>query len=633
VQRFLLPLISFVSAALVYGIGAAIGLWLMRVAGNEAAFWPANGLMVILLLSLRVSQLPWAVAGALASSLPIQIYMHTEPMGFALAASDMIEVVLVVTLARRLKLLDSGLESVSSVAALIAILSLSTLLSAIGAAATLAWFQDVAFSASFTTLWRLNAASALMILAPYFAIGKTGWAVSFQTALYNGGTRRTIEFLALLGIIAASILIMRHASVSMISFFTVPLLWCAIRFGPPATAMTSSLLSLGIVLLVIIGEWPNTAMSRSLAWQLQRTELALSFITIPPLFVAAALTGLHNMTRALKESQERLRYALAGSGEGVWDWCIGTNRTYFSDNWYAILGYRRDEIEETAETWDRLRHPDDAQENKRRIRDHLDGRTPHYSIEQRLRHKDGHWIWVLDRGSVVERDAEGRPRRAVGTTQDITLRRARQDELDRRAHHDSLTGLSNRAALGENFARWNEEERRFCFVLIDLDDFKPINDRFGHQFGDHTLLAIADRIRACLGKNDIAARIGGDEFALLIEAAPDEVERTARLLIERISEPIGFADSVVTTGASIGIAAVANGGPDFQDAYRLADVALYDAKAAGGSAYRIADTLLSGAARSAARDRTVSDLMAAAGEQPADQPARDREDAADDCHG
>ena len=302
-------------------------------------------------------------------------------------------------------------------ATLIAVLSLATLLSALGAAATLAWFRDISYSDHLATLWRLNAASALIILAPHFAIGKAGWVATFRTALHTGSTVRILEYCAILGIIAASILIMRHASVSMVSFFTVPLLWCAIRFGPPATAITSSLLSLGIVLLVIIGEWPNTAVSRSLAWQLQRTELALSFTSIPPLFVAAALAGLYSMTRALKESQERLRYALAGSGEGVWDWCIADNSTYFSDGWYAILGYGRDELEETAETWDRLRHPDDALESKRRIRDHLDGRTPRYSIEQRLRHKDGRWIWVLDRGSVVERDAEGRPYRAVGTIQ------------------------------------------------------------------------------------------------------------------------------------------------------------------------------------------------------------------------
>ncbi|MFI5411635.1 diguanylate cyclase domain-containing protein [Kaistia sp. UC242_56] len=632
-QRFLSPVISFASGALVYGIGAAIGLWLMLVASNEAAFWPANGVTVILVLALGVRQLPWVAMGGLAAGVVIQTVLGTGPMGIAIAASDMVEVAVVVILARRLNLLASGLESVASVAALIAILSLATLLSAIGAAATLVWFEGVVFSDSLATLWRLNAASALIILAPHFAMGKMGWVGTFRSALRSGSTVRILEYLAIVAIIAASIVVMRHANVSMVSFFTVPLLWCAIRFGPPATAITSSLLSLGIVQLVIIGEWPNTAISRSLAWQLQRTELALSFITIPPLFVAAALAGLYAMTRALKESQERLRYALAGSGEGVWDWCIGDNSAYFSDGWYAILGYERDELEETADTWDQLRHPDDALESKRRIRDHLEGRTPRYSIEQRLRHKDGRWIWVLDRGSVVERDAKGRPYRAVGTIQDITRRRARQEELDRRAHHDSLTGLSNRAALGESFRRWNEQARSFCFVLIDLDHFKPINDRFGHQFGDHALLAIADRIRACLGKNDIAARIGGDEFALLIQAPPAEVEQTARLLIERICEPIGFADSVVTTGASIGIAAVANGGPDFADAYRLADIALYDAKASGGGAYRVAEASPAGENKTFAWDKTVLDLMAAAGEQPADQPARDREDATDERHG
>lgn len=632
-HRLPLPVISFFSGALVYSVAGIIGLWLMHAASGEATFWPANGLMVVLILTLGVRQTVWAIVGAFSAGLVVQAFLGVGLMGPALTASDMLEVAVVVYAAHRLRLPGSGLETVFSVVALVTILTIATTLSAIGGAMTMAWFRDAPYSDTLSTLWRLNAASALIILAPYFALVKPARMEQFRSALRDGGALRIFEFLAIVATIAAAILIMRDTNVSMISFFTVPLLWCAIRFGPPATALTGSLLSLVIIALIVLGEWPNSSITQSLAWQMQRTQLALSFNTIPPLFVAAAMAGLYNAARELKQSQERFRFALAGSGEGVWDWNPTTGETYFSDSWYQILGYQRDELEQNAGTWERLRHPDDGPENRRRIQDHLEGRTPRYSIEQRFRHKAGHWIWVLDRGSVVERDANGNPLRAVGTLQDISRRRARQDELDRRAHHDPLTGLANRAALNETYEQWNAERRSFSFVLIDLDDFKPINDVFGHQFGDHALLAIADRIRACLGKGDIAARIGGDEFALLIQATRNETEQVAKRLVERISEPVGFADSVVSTGASIGITLVSDGAPDFEGAYRLADISLYDAKAAGGSAYRVADTLHRPDTASHSRQKTVSALRSAVRVEPANQTACDGENTADKRHG
>lgn len=611
-----------------------IGLWLMHAAGNVPAFWPANGLVVALILTLGLRQIGWVVAGALTGSLGLQAFLDAGAMGIALASSDLIEIVFIAFAAHRLRIAGSGLERIVNVVVMVAIISIGATASALGASATLAWFRGIPLADTLAILWRLNATSALIILAPYFAIVKPGRVEQFRETIRNSGWFRIMEFLAIVAVVVAAILIMRDTGVSMISFFTAPLLWCAIRFGPPATATMGSTISLTIILLIVDGGWPTAYSLNSLAMQLHRSELALSFNTIPPLFVAAAMAGLQKAARDLKLSQDRLRYALAGSGEGVWDWNIATDETFFSDSWYGILGYQRDELPEAAATWDLLRHPDDAAETRRRIADHLEGRSVRYSVEQRFRHKEGHWVWVLDRGSVVEHDPEGRPLRAVGTLLDISRRRARQEELDRRAHHDALTGLANRASLTETFEHWNAEKRAFCFVLVDLDDFKPINDLYGHQFGDHALLAIADRLRACLGKHDIAARIGGDEFALLIDTGLDEAEAMAQLLIDRISEPIGFADSVVSSGASIGIAVVCDGNPGFEGAYRRADVALYDAKAAGGATHRVAGTEPPpDKARPGQRQPAVSALLAIAGAEPADNPAEDRENAAGEGRG
>jgi len=632
VLRLPLPLVSFLSGGLLYVPAVAIGLWLMQIAGNVPAFWPANGLVVALILILGIGQMGWVVAGAFAGSVVVQAALNSGALGLTIAASDLLEVLLVAFAAHRLRLPGSGLESVSSVVALVAIISAGSLLSALGAAVALNAFRDIPLGDTLSMLWRLNATSALIILAPFFAVVKPGRMAELRDLLRHGqGIGRSIEFLAILLLVVVAILSMQWTGVSMIAFFTAPLLWCAIRFGPAPTAIVGSLLSLAIILLIVSDAWPTANSNATIAWQLQRTELALSFNALPPLLVAAAIAHLKSAARALKLSQERLRYALTGSGEGVWDWNIATGETYFSDSWYAILGYERHELPQNTSTWQKLRHPDDQQENRRRVTDHIEGRTPRYSIEQRFQHKDGRWIWVLDRGSIVERAPDGTPLRAVGTLLDISRRRARQEELDRRAHHDPLTGLANRAALRESFQALNDGKRSFCFILIDLDDFKPINDQFGHQFGDHALVAIADRIRACLGPNDIAARIGGDEFALLVELSPDEAARMAQLLVDRISDPIGFADAVVSTGASIGIAVVADGGPDFQTAYLNADIALYDAKAAGGSTFRRANA--DGPAFGEGAVARLDSVPALAGSEPANDTTEDRKHTADERHG
>jgi diguanylate cyclase (GGDEF)-like protein/PAS domain S-box-containing protein len=633
VFRLPLPLVSFLSGGLLYTSAAVAGLWLMRIAENVPAFWPANGLVVVLILTLGIRQIGWVTAGALVGSLLIQAVLGTGALGLAIGVSDLLEVAFVAYGAHRLRVAGSGLQSVSSVVALVAIISVSSALNAIGAGLALNAFRGIPLAETLSMLWRLNTTSSLIILAPYFAVVKPGWVAELRDLRRHGqAIGRVIEFLAILLLVVVAILSMQWTGVSMIAFFTAPLLWCAIRFGPAPTAIVGSLLSLTIILLIVSDAWPTAYTNTSIAWQLQRTELALSFNTLPPLLVAAAIAHLESAARALKLSQERLRYALAGSGEGVWDWNIATNETYFSDSWYEILGYERGELPETTEAWDRLRHPDDHTENRRRLKDHFEGRTPRYTIEQRFLHKNGHWVWVMDRGSIVERGQDGQPLRAVGTLLDISRRRARQEELDRRAHHDSLTGLANRAALREAFQIWSEGERSFCFILVDLDDFKPINDQFGHQFGDHALVAIADRIRACLGPDDVAARIGGDEFALLVELPVDQAETMAQRLVDRISEPIGFADAVVSTGASIGIATIVDGVPDFQTAYLNADIALYDAKATGGSTYRRSDAVKSGepTIRPA---RAPSGSLALAGGEPANDSAENCENAADERHG
>jgi diguanylate cyclase (GGDEF)-like protein len=150
-------------------------------------------------------------------------------------------------------------------------------------------------------------------------------------------------------------------------------------------------------------------------------------------------------------------------------------------------------------------------------------------------------------------------------------------ELDRRAHSDELTGLPNRRALFERLAGTHDG----TLLLIDLDDFKAVNDGFGHAAGDELLIQVAARIAAAAGDAGLAARLGGDEFALLrTDLDAPAAEQLARRLCQHICQPVGVAGTTVHVGASIGIVTAA-AARTAGDMMRFADIAMYAAKAKG----------------------------------------------------
>ncbi len=128
---------------------------------------------------------------------------------------------------------------------------------------------------------------------------------------------------------------------------------------------------------------------------------------------------------------QRLALLIDASNDGFWDWNVVTGEVYFGGRWGEMLGYRPDEIEPHVRTWERLVHPDDLPWVMETLQAHLDGRTDHYQAEHRLLARDGTWRWILDRGRVVERDADGRPRRACGAHIDVTERKLVELEKER----------------------------------------------------------------------------------------------------------------------------------------------------------------------------------------------------------
>ncbi|KAA2236633.1 EAL domain-containing protein [Salinarimonas soli] len=294
----------------------------------------------------------------------------------------------------------------------------------------------------------------------------------------------------------------------------------------------------------------------------------------------------------LRASEERLAMALDATNDGLWDWNVVTGDVWLSERWYAMLGYDPGEIRPHVDAWSALVHPDDIDAVMRPLTDHLKGLTPIYQCEHRVRHRDGSWRWILDRGKVVARDGAGRAIRAVGTHTDITDRKEAERRVEHAASHDSLTDLPNRALFRHRLNQQLAESRRtgasVALLYLDLDRFKTVNDTLGHLAGDALLRETARRMAGALRLEDTLARLGGDEFAVLQagDASPARTRALAERLVEAVSEPFGVAGRSVSVGLSVGIALSPGDGTDADELFKNADLALYRAKMAGRNTYR-----------------------------------------------
>ncbi|MCK9394920.1 MAG: PAS domain S-box protein [Methylobacter sp.] len=152
--------------------------------------------------------------------------------------------------------------------------------------------------------------------------------------------------------------------------------------------------------------------------------------------LAAEIDERKHAEEALRTSEERWQFALDGAGDGVWDWDVQTNQTIFSKRWKEMIGYAEDEFENNYEAWKQHLHPDDEEPTLAVLKDYLDGRSTVFNVEYRMRCKDGGWKWILARGKIVGRDANGQPLRMIGTHADVSVRK-KAEEVTRSAYQYS----------------------------------------------------------------------------------------------------------------------------------------------------------------------------------------------------
>jgi diguanylate cyclase (GGDEF)-like protein/PAS domain S-box-containing protein len=293
--------------------------------------------------------------------------------------------------------------------------------------------------------------------------------------------------------------------------------------------------------------------------------------------------ALQEALGSLQESEERYALAARGANDGLWDWNLISGEIYFSPRWNHMLGYPVSDSWSGPEEWFRHIHAEDRARVRAEIVTHCDGRTPEFVSEYRMRHGSGGYIWMLSRGIAV-RDPSNKAIRMAGSQTDIT-----EGKIS-----DPLTHIPNRLYFIDRLESAIEAARQratlFAVLFIDLDKFKMVNDSLGHTAGDELLIDVAGRLRASirarsrLGEKgqSVVARVGGDEFAILLGHIQHEAEASvvASRILERLSEPFHLEGRRMFVSASIGIA-ISSTGSTPEDLLRNADTAMYQAKANG----------------------------------------------------
>lgn len=307
---------------------------------------------------------------------------------------------------------------------------------------------------------------------------------------------------------------------------------------------------------------------------------------------------------SLKQSEARYALAARAANDGLWDWNLRTDQVYFSERWLEMLGLVRNDADGTPGTWLGRVHPEDVDGLRDALDLHLAGRTEKVEHESRMLHRDGGYRWVLTRG-VAERDGEGRAFRLAGSQSDISERKSAESKLVQDALYDPLTGLPNRALFMDVLGRAIRRHRRrpdagFAVLFLDLDGFKLVNDSLGHLSGDELLVGFSERLKQCPRLGDTVARMGGDEFTVLLEETVEVAEATAvaERIQELLAQPFLLGDHEVYTSASIGVAMSSRTYESPEDILRDADTAMYRAKAMGKAQHAVFDSKMHAEARS-----------------------------------
>jgi diguanylate cyclase (GGDEF)-like protein/PAS domain S-box-containing protein len=265
---------------------------------------------------------------------------------------------------------------------------------------------------------------------------------------------------------------------------------------------------------------------------------------------------------------------------------------YTSPQIEQMLGYTPQEWQ-NEKLWPKRLHPEDRERVLAADERFEAGEEEPFSEEYRLLAKDGSVVWVREE-AVLIRDKSGEPLYWQGVFYNLTERKALEERLHYQAYHDPLTDLPNRRLFANHLKEVLERTRgrKSAVLFMDLDNFKVVNDSLGHEVGDHLLVAVGQRLKGCLRRGEVAARMGGDEFTLLLEniSSAGDAEEVAERIIRELKAPFAIEGHLIFVTISIGIALSDTVGRAQEDLLmRAADIALYRAKGKTKASFEVFD--------------------------------------------
>lgn len=325
---------------------------------------------------------------------------------------------------------------------------------------------------------------------------------------------------------------------------------------------------------------------------------------------------LEETARRLRASEERYALAMRGANDGLWDWDIPGGSIFVSPRFREIAGLPSGAALITPQALLALVHADDAATYRNKLIEHLKGLSNQFEVQFRINAPPRPPHWILARGVAV-RGADGRACRMAGSISDIHQRQLAEQQLLHDALHDRLTGLPNRALLIEHLAsalgrqHRDRSDVRFAVLTINLQRFHVINDSLGHAAGDHLLRHMTERIGEVTREGDVAARVGGDQFAILANGigTADEGLRLADRLKEALGRTVTISGHDFYPKVYIGVALSDGSHSDAEALLRDSDNALHQAKLAADGGVAVFHASMH--ARTLASVRLEADLRTA----------------------
>ncbi|WP_158590465.1 putative bifunctional diguanylate cyclase/phosphodiesterase [Noviherbaspirillum cavernae] len=294
---------------------------------------------------------------------------------------------------------------------------------------------------------------------------------------------------------------------------------------------------------------------------------------------------------ALLESQNRLNSILESILDIVWSVSPDFSRlNYINQSIEQITGYPVSAFETDPRRWLTMIHEDD----RPHVEEALHALGPDHAAceaEFRIRRQDRELRWLHCRAHLVV-DADGTPQRIDGVATDVTQRKATEQQVEMLAYYDNVTRLPNRTLLYDRLAQATHmamrSEKKVALLFMDLDNFKNVNDSLGHDIGDMLLRAIAERLSQCVREEDTVARIGGDEFLIVLPDIDrgEQAAAVAEKILAATARPFILKEQQIYSTISIGISVFPDDGKETQELIKHADTALYQAKGQGRDRYQ-----------------------------------------------